>query len=56
MKQKGLAPYYLGYFDDSGVSGLHNVKHNLNMIELNPYTKLHTDMMHEGIMHGTDAF
>lgn len=56
MRAHGQAPYYLGYFNHPGTSGLHNVQRNLNMIELNPHSKLHSDMMHEGIMHGTDGF
>ena len=53
---RGLNPYYLGYFDVEGTSGMHNVKRGINMIEPNPHTKMANDMMHEGISHGTDKF
>jgi hypothetical protein len=56
MRESGSAPYYLGYFDEPGVAGMHSVNKGINLIEPNPYSKMHLDMMHEGIMHGTDNY
>lgn len=56
MYLDGTAPYYLGYFDEAGIAGSHNMKNGINLIEPNPHSKMHLDMMHEGISHGTDNY